>query len=82
MSAYCASPECGCESPHVHCAACGVANPNSSSLCAHHHGVFSDEWAVGNRIFCNLVHRRIEPPPVVLAVPAESAIVGGEDVAY
>ena len=79
MRTSCASPECVAASPHVHCAAGGVANPNNSSLCAHHHSAYGDEWAVANRVFCDLLHRRIEPAPVVLA---ESAIVGGEDVAY
>lgn len=46
------------------CALCGTRNPVGGDICAHH--VSTDEnWAAANRVFCDFLHRRIEP----LAVP-------------
>ena len=79
MSAYCTNQDCDYGSAHVHCVSCGCANPNGAELCAHHAGGV-DEWARDNRVMNDLVHRKIEPPPVVLTgVIADSV---GEDVAY
>jgi hypothetical protein len=45
------------------CPSCGAANPPTSGVCAHHIATEVD-WATANRVFCDLLHRRIQPPPV------------------
>ena len=79
MSAFCTSPDCACTTPHTHCASCGIQNPVGLTLCPHHH-VIGDEWAAANSTFCALIHRKIEPPPVVLTGVIVDSV--GEDVAY
>lgn len=44
------------------CPSCGVQSSNEG-ICLHHIPVDAD-WAQANRIFCDLLHRRIEPPLV------------------
>jgi hypothetical protein len=51
------------------CAACGVGLSGTDverGVCGHHQTAFGDEWAAGNRTFCDFVHRGIEPPNVPL----------------
>lgn len=43
------------------CAACGLQLRGDSALCAHHHSLDADNWAVGNRVMCDLLHRGKEP---------------------
>ncbi len=45
------------------CASCAATNPIAGEICAHHVSREPD-WAVANRVFCDLLHRRIEPAPV------------------
>jgi hypothetical protein len=45
------------------CPSCGAANPPTSGVCAHHIATEVD-WATANRVFCDLLHRRIPPPPI------------------
>ena len=62
---------CDNAQPHYHCAACSTVTPGNAGICAHH-TVSVDEWAHANRTFCDLLHRGVEPPPVVLEpVPYE-----------
>lgn len=49
------------------CPSCGAANPASDGLCAHHIAT-EVSWATANRVFCDFLHRRIEPPPVALEI--------------
>ena len=49
------------------CASCGTSNPVGEAICAHHLRPETD-WAIANRVFCDLLHRRIEPPPVTLDI--------------
>ena len=44
------------------CAVCGATNSAGDMICPHHIRREVD-WAVANRVFCDLLHRRIEPPP-------------------
>lgn len=44
----------------VACALCGQELV-SAALCAHHHAVSEDGWAVVNRIMCDFFHRTIVP---------------------
>jgi hypothetical protein len=55
---------CAVDYEHRHCAACHLTMPGEDGqrLCAHH-SVVVDEWARGNRAFCNWLHRGVEPPP-------------------
>ena len=43
------------------CASCGLQLSGDAALCPHHHCVYGDDWAVANRIMCDLVHRAIVP---------------------
>lgn len=43
------------------CTSCGLTLPGDDGLCSHHHQVYGDDWAVGNRIFCNWIHRGVVP---------------------
>ena len=45
------------------CAACGFDIPEDISLCPHHdHGTSGGrDWARGNRIMCDFLHRRKAP---------------------
>jgi hypothetical protein len=36
-----------------------------AELCAHHHSGEGDDWAVANRIMCDLVHRKRTPARLV-----------------
>ena len=42
------------------CASCGLVLASDVALCPHHH-VTNDEWAAGNRVMCNFIHRHIVP---------------------
>ena len=50
------------------CAYCGQATFGSDSFCAHHASGHGDDWAAGNRIMCDFVHRG-----VVSSTPTEGA---------
>lgn len=39
------------------CASCGLQLSGDVALCPHHHCVYSDDWAVSNRLICNWLHR-------------------------
>jgi hypothetical protein len=52
------------------CSSCGAPNPIPTGICEHH--IANEEnWAVANRVFCDWLHRRIEPayvpPPIDLS---------------
>jgi len=32
-------------------------------MCAHHVASSGDDWAMGNRIMCDFLHRGVSPPP-------------------
>jgi hypothetical protein len=49
------------------CALCGTPNPVEDTICSHHITTEAS-WAVANRVFCDLLHRRIEPAPVLVEV--------------
>ena len=45
-----------------------------SMLCAHHHLV-SDEWAAGNRVMCNFIHRGVVPERLSAEERSDAAFV-------
>jgi len=47
------------------CPSCGAPNPIGDGICSHHIAT-EVNWAVANRVFCDLLHRRIEPAPVAV----------------
>ena len=49
------------------CASCGLQLSGDAGLCPHHHIAIGDDWAVANRIMCDLVHRGKIPPRLGLA---------------
>ena len=44
------------------CAQCGLQLPGDSTLCPHHHCAYGVNWAKGNILMCNFLHRGIVPP--------------------
>jgi hypothetical protein len=51
------------------CAYCGFDTPSPDVLCAHHTCAVGNDWATGNRIMCDFIHRRIvAPAPTAAAV--------------
>jgi len=47
------------------CVICGYTTLGAGDVCAHHTASFADDWAAGNRVMCDFLHRGIEatPPP-------------------
>ena len=45
------------------CIQCGYPTSGPDDMCAHHVAAFGDDWAVGNRIVCDFLHRGIVSPP-------------------
>jgi hypothetical protein len=39
------------------CASCGLPLTGDTALCPHHHCVFGEDWAAGNRLMCDFFHR-------------------------
>lgn len=39
------------------CALCASRVTGESALCAYHPQVHGDDWAIGNRIMCDFLHR-------------------------
>ena len=59
------------------CASCGLDNPNNVGLCPHHHVTDgSHDWAVGNRIMCDFLHRQRVPRRLAEADRDESFAEG------
>ena len=44
------------------CALCGQPTLDSGSLCTYHNSGQGDDWAAGNRIICDFLHRGIVSP--------------------
>lgn len=51
---------------HAHCSQCASVIDGSAPLCLHHAGAFANDWAADNRVFCDFIHRHVEPPHVAL----------------
>jgi hypothetical protein len=45
------------------CALCAVVMTGDAELCTHHHVVKRDDWAEGNRVMCDFLHRKQIRPP-------------------
>jgi hypothetical protein len=46
------------------CVQCGQSTFGGESLCAYHSASYGEEWARGNRLMCDFLHRRIVPQGV------------------
>ena len=55
------------------CVVCGGSNPDAGNICSYHLST-EDNWAVGNRIMCDFVHRAIVPPRLAPAERGEVEI--------
>src|SRR5438034_1841117 len=44
------------------CLQCGHPTSAGRDLCSHHDSCHADDWATGNRIMCDFLHRRIVSP--------------------
>jgi hypothetical protein len=53
------------------CASCGLQLAGDSALCPHHHCVFGDDWAEGNRLMCDFFHRGKVPPRLPTEEPED-----------
>ena len=51
------------------CAACG-AETIGRALCPHHSAGYADDWAAGNRVMCDFIHRGI-----IVAMPDDAALL-------
>ena len=45
------------------CAQCGHPTFRSENLCLYHSASCGDDWARGNRLMCDFLHRGIVSPP-------------------
>jgi hypothetical protein len=43
------------------CAMCGTPLSTDAGLCPYHHSMSGGDWAIGNRIMCDLLHRGVVP---------------------
>ncbi len=57
------------------CAYCGLPICRADVLCTHHTSVVSDDWAVGNRIMCDFIHRGIMTPATLSATGSDLALM-------
>ncbi len=59
------------------CVYCGLPTPGPEDFCAHHSAGHGDDWATGNRIMCDFLHRGVVPPmPRELADSSIEVLVG------
>jgi hypothetical protein len=58
------------------CAQCGQPTFDSGGLCTYHNSGHGDDWAEGNRIMCDFLHRGIVSPgpPELLARSIEPLV--------
>ena len=52
------------------CVLCGGENEEDIQLCRHH-TVGELDWATVNRLFCDFLHRGVEPPRPTVSEPIE-----------
>jgi hypothetical protein len=57
------------------CVICGYSTLTDGDVCSHHTASFADDWAAGNRLMCDFLHRGI-----VSARPAGYASTGGRRI--
>ncbi len=57
------------------CAYCGLPTSRADVLCTHHTSVFGDDWATGNRMMCDFIHRGIMTPAPVRADERDAAFM-------
>jgi hypothetical protein len=58
------------------CALCAQPTSDGDDVCVFHLCGHGDEWATGNRIMCDFVHRGIVPPAPCERVDALELLVG------
>ena len=45
------------------CVVCGYATLGADEMCSHHAASFTADWAEGNKLMCDLLHRGIIATP-------------------
>jgi hypothetical protein len=45
------------------CVVCGYSTLDSNDICTHHTASYAADWAIGNRLMCDLLHRGIVSTP-------------------
>jgi hypothetical protein len=64
------------------CVLCAQPALDPDDFCAHHIFGLGDDWATGNRIMCDFLHRGIvSPTPCELADPSIELLVGTLEMA-
>jgi hypothetical protein len=58
-----------------------LALSGRTALCARHVTTYGGDWAVSNRIVCDLIHRRVEPPRLPAEERADWWVLLSSDVA-
>ncbi len=57
------------------CVICGYSTPDADDVCAHHVASVADDWAAGNRLMCDFLHRGIvSTPPARHGAPMRNLI--------
>jgi hypothetical protein len=56
------------------CVFCGHATLGGRDLCAYHDATHEDDWAVGNRLMCDFLHRGIMVSSKPRRVGSEAAV--------
>ena len=57
------------------CAVCAAMTDDGADLCDVHDQISGDDWATGNRDWCDFLHRRRVPLPAREEHPAELMLV-------
>ena len=55
------------------CPLCGELTRVDEGVCPHHFAI-DQEWAVRNRVFCDFLHRRVQPQAVLLTIDVDEAL--------
>lgn len=45
------------------CVQCGYPTSGPGDMCDHHTATHGDDWAMGNRLMCDFLHRGVVSPP-------------------
>jgi len=61
------------------CVQCGYPTVGAGDMCAHHVDSRADDWAMGNRIMCDFLHRGLVSLPSERRAAARSIFTRHDD---
>jgi hypothetical protein len=64
-----------------HCASCGASLSGNVDLCWHHDLAYGEDWAVVNRVMCDLLHRQRAPVPIHPSEPGHESRMADTEAA-